>query len=164
MSFLFDTQQLYNGDLLQAIAMLFVSAICVVLIVEAFRRDNKILKGAIFPVLIIAILYGMFGVSTIQEHQNRINTITEQYQTNKSKTITETYHESKQKISGYKSVIYKTWPILMIIGLIGFFAIRKDFIKGFGLGLMIFSVLATIGDLALQLRLETYLTAIETYL
>lgn len=161
MNFLDATQKLYNGDVLQAKLMLLCSIICFVVIFIGFRTGNAIFKGTIIPVFIIAALYAVFGVLSIKNYQNRIDSLTERYETSPQTTLEQEHSRAEKEIAGYNGVITKTWPIIMIVGLVLFLVVTKDFVRGLGLGLMLFSLLATIGDLALQTRLEQYLDVIR---
>lgn len=114
--------------------------------------------------VVIAILYGVYGVVKISTHSKRVNDITELYQSNPGEAVEQEYDRAKKEISGYNSVIKRTWPVIMVLGLLLFLFVTKDFVSGIGLGLMVFSLFAIIGDLALQTRLEDYLLEIQSFI
>lgn len=162
MDFLDYTEKLYSGDLFQAKVMAVLSIALFGAIVIVLKGNDMLFKGMVIPVFVIATLYGVYSGYKIWTHSTRLATVTELYQANPSAVIAEESQKAEKGIAEFKAVINRTWPIIMVLGLILFVFITKDFVRGIGLGLMVFSLFATIGDLALQKRLEVYLLVIQS--
>lgn len=157
MDFIENVSNLYLGNRNQAYWMAIVSVLCFAFIYRAFRSDSHLMKGTIAPILIMAVLYGIYSFMTIKNHTAKVEKIIAEYKLHPEETISKTLTDTEGQMAGYAGVIKKTWPIIFVVGLLLYLIAPWDLLKGIGIGLIVFAILATIGDYALMHRAESFL-------
>jgi glucan phosphoethanolaminetransferase (alkaline phosphatase superfamily) len=161
MLFIDYVKQLYSGDLFQGKLLIITSLVLLAWIIVVLRKSNRILKGTVIPVLLIAVIYASFGGAKVYKHQQRLSDITELYEKDKVAAIDKETQRANKEISEYSLVLKFIYPSVMLIGLIALIFIRKEYIRGVALGFMIFSFFAILADLCLRNRLINFLENIK---
>ena len=149
-----------NGDASQGRVMVVVGILLSIAAILILRGDNPILKGMLIPmglVILVSLGYGGFLSYSRPQH---ITKTQELYSQNNSEAVAQELKKAETDNRNY-TVIKPVWATLMMIALILFFVVTKDYYKGLSMGLMGLSLFGFLLDTFLHANLKPYLSLLR---
>ena len=149
-----------NGDASQGRIMVIAGVILSIAAIMILRGDNPVLKGMLIPMgLVILVNLGYGGFLSYSRPQH-ITKTQELYAQKSSDTVAKELAKAETDNRNY-TVIKPVWATVMVIALILYFVVTKDYYKGLSMGLMGLALFGFLLDTFLHANLKPYLNLLR---
>jgi hypothetical protein len=160
MNLLDYTNTWVKGEVFQGKVMLVIGVIVLIAAIAILRSDNSLLRGTLFPLgFIILIFFGYGGFQTFSR-PSHINKVTEVYNENPEKAIEQELAKAQKDDRSYRNLKI-VWSILIVLASLLFIIFSKDYFKGVSTGLIALFLTTLVVDSTLHYRLKIYLEQLQ---
>jgi drug/metabolite transporter (DMT)-like permease len=116
--------------------------------------------GMLIPMLLIGILGIGIGIGLSYQSQQRLTVLPQSYQADQ-KAFIEQELPRMEKVMQNFTRLKMSWAIIIIIGLLFIFFIKKDWLSGISLSLILICAIFLIVDTLAERRAEIYIEQIK---
>ena len=155
MELLKHTTDWVNGEIFQGKIMLIIGILLLIGGIAILKSNHEILRGMLIPLgLIITLLLGYGGFQTLARPSHLVN-FSAVYQENPEKAKQQEYDKAVKDDKTYKN-LKVVWAVLIVLSVVVYFIVSKDYFKGLAIGLIGLFLTTLIVDSILQYRLGIY--------
>lgn len=156
MDYLNHLQNWTKGEVFQGKLMLLLAFFTLLILVLIFKSEHALLKGMMIPLGILLLINVGYGSFITFKRPVELKTSITQYQENREVYLQQAFEKAKLDDKNY-TMIKRFWAVLLVVSLIAFFFVSKEYYLGLSLGFMVFFVVALLIDSLLHHRLKTIL-------
>ena len=153
------TSDWVKGEIFQGKIMLGIGILLLIGSIAILKNNHEIFRGTLIPLGLILIIFFGYGSYQTFGRQSYMTKVAAVYKESPKKAIKQEYEQAIKDGKTFK-LLKTTWAILIVISVIVYFIVSKDYFKGFAIGLIGLFLTALIVDSTLHYRLEIYLKGI----
>lgn len=148
-----------NSDLQQSKIMFGYGLIMLLSSVLFFAGKDVFLKGAAIPIVLLSLLFCFYGANAMRKYLESKIYFQVSYQANKQNFI-KTEESRLIKLSKTYAINKIIWLIVILTGSLICMLTPNNYVKGIGLGLVLFGASAFIADSFFDYSVKKYLQQI----
>ena len=138
---------------------LFLIPLGIILIAFAvylwYAHKSPLGCGMLIPILLVGILGIGMGIGLAYQSQQRLNELPQSYQTDKNAFIERELPRMEKVLQNFPR-LKMAWIIIIVIGLILICFVKKDWLSGLSMALILICAIFLIIDTFAEIRAEIY--------
>jgi hypothetical protein len=149
-----------KGDALQGRIMIGIGLIVLVSLVILLRNNDPFYNGMLIPVGLLLIICWGYGGFLAFSRPRHFKTTAKHFETKRTEILNQELTKALTDNKNY-SMLKPIWVLLIIISIVLFFIITKEYYKGLCIGLLILFIGGLFLDAFLHRRLKPYLSTLQ---
>jgi len=120
-----------------------------------YAHKSPLGYGMLIPILLVGILGIGMGIGLVYQSQQRLNKFPQSYQTDKNAFIERELPRMEKVLQNFPH-LKMAWIIIIVIGLILICFVKKDWLSGLSMALILICAIFLIIDTFAEIRAEIY--------